>query len=187
MSLEEIIQAVSFLPTFMPEEDIECLYKYANLINHGVIVDVGTGWGKSMLILGLSNRKNQVITCDPGDYPIHQNWAEDLKDYKQKINKIIIDFDLKSNIQFFPDKAEDLINRLVEEIDIIHFDNWAEISNTDTSALLKEYVDKLLYGGYFLARNYDRGDRQPYTDSVDKATKGLKKIETMGLITVWQK
>ena len=187
MNLEEIVQAVEFLPTYMPEDDIKCLYKYANLVKDGLIVDVGTGWGKSMLVLALSNKKNQVITCDPGDYPIAMNWAKDIEEYTQKIEKIIMDFDLKSNIQFFPDRAEDFTDRLVEGADMIHFDNWPEISGVDTTDLLKEYIDQLLYGGYFLARNYGRGDRQAYTDSVDKATEDLRKIETIGLITVFQK
>lgn len=187
MTLEEIIKQVSYLPTFMHEDDMGCYFKYANQFNNGIIVDLGTGWGKSMLSLALSNETNQVISCDSGSYPVYQGWASDKKDYQNKIQELIAKNNLVGKVQFFLEDAELVLDRVIDSIDLFHIDNWLEINQTDSSSLLESWIDKVKLGGYLLMRNYGHGDRQPYTDSVDKATKGLTKIETMGLVTVFQK
>ncbi len=187
MNVEEIIQAVSILPTFMPDDDIRGYYKYANLIHQGTIVDLGTGWGKSMAVLGLSNKENEIITCDPGDYPIYQNWVSGVDDYIVKINQIITDFSLNENVYFFPTTADELFEQLVDDIDLLHIDSWAEIRSIDTSEFLRKWIDKVLIGGYLLFRNYGRSDTEGWTKSIDKVTKDLKKIERIGLISIWQK
>ena len=84
-------------------------------------------------------------------------------------------------------------NRLVNSIDedqrvnLVHIDNWVEINNINSTSLLEKWIDIIIQGGYLLARNYGRSDREGWNESVDKATQGLNKIETMGLITVFQK
>lgn len=187
MNLEEVIAKVAKLPSFITDGDIECYYKYANLISNGLIVDLGTGWGKSMLSLALSNSTNQIITADPGIAPISSNWAKDIKDYVQKIEGIIEENNLKSNIIFFPISGEELLDKVIDKIDILHIDNWVEINQTDSTAFFKLWFSRVKDGGYLLIRNYGYGDREPYTKSVERAMEGLKKIEQMGLITVWQK
>src|SRR3990167_4734352 len=109
MTEEEVIAKAQTMKSFITDDDIKCYYKYANLINHGIILDLGTGWGKSMIALGLSNESNRVISCDTGSYPIAQNWAEDEIEYEEKINKIIKDFNLMNNVGFVLGAAEDFV------------------------------------------------------------------------------
>lgn len=187
MTCEEVKEAVSNIPTFITDEDIECYFKYANKFDYGWILDLGTGWGKSMLSLALSNKTNAVISCDPGDYPIYQNWAKDTKEYGEKINKLIEDNDLVGVVTFYPIEAKSMVNLIDTRINLIHIDNWVEINNTDSSPLLDKCVDLLFKDGYLLVRNYGRSDREGWNESVGKITGKLKRIETMGLITVFQK
>lgn len=187
MNLDEVLAKTEEIKSFILDDDIRTYYKYANLVNNGLIVDLGTGWGKSMLSLALSNPTNQIITVDPGIAPISMNWAKDTEDYTQKIEGIIEENNLKSNIAFFPISGEDLLDKVIEKIDILHIDNWVEINQTDSTAFFKQWLKRVKDGGYLLIRNYGYGDREPYTDSVNRAMAGLEKIEQMGLITVWRK
>jgi hypothetical protein len=185
-TLEQIIEIVSVLPSYIQNADIECYYEYANLFQNGLIVDLGTGWGKSMSALALANESNQIITCDPGDYPIATNWAKDVEDYTDKIIKIIDDFNL-DNVNFYPETAEELLTHSLRPVNLLHMDNWSEINSIDCSKLLKVWVAKIIDGGYMIFRNYGRGDRPDWTKSVDAATEGLKMLETHGEIIIYQK
>ncbi len=186
MSVEEIIDKVSSLSSFILDDDIKVYYKYANLINDGLIVDLGTGWGKSMISLALSNPSNEVITCDPGNYPIAMNWAKNGKEYTKKIEKLVSDFGL-DNVDFYLGEAEELVEHELGEIDILHIDNWSEINSIDSTDLLKAWISKVKKGGYLLFRNYDRGDREFWTSSINNVTNGLKRFDELGLVAVFQK
>jgi hypothetical protein len=186
MTLEEITKAVEVLPTYMFEDDISCFYKYANLIHGGIICDVGTGWGKSMAVLGMANSENDVITCDPGDYPVAMNWATDNTHYTYRIQEIIRNFHLEAVVDFKLMGIQQLLPDL-PQVDILHFDNWPELNGADATELLQQCIAKIKIGGYLLFRNYGRGDRSELTESADRATVGMKEIEQIGLIKVYQK
>ena len=187
MTLDDIKKKIIELPTFITDGDLECYYKYANLINNGLIVDLGTGWGKSMLSLAYSNSTNRIITCDPGNILIYTGWSKTPIGYEKRINEMIEEAGFKDKIRFYLATAEDMLERIIEPVDILHIDSWVEIRNVDSTEFLKKWADKVKKGGYLLMRNYGYADRQPFTDSVDRAMVGLKQIEQMGLITVFQK
>lgn len=187
MTLEEIKTAVSPIPSFITDDDLACYYKYANLLKEGsLIIDLGTGWGKSMLALALSSSRNVVFSCDSGHYPIYMKWAEDTTSYEEQIDKLIQEHGLEKRVSFYLQTAEEFVELLLAP-SLVHIDNWAEINNTDSNFLLSKWIDKLRVGGYLLCRNYGRGDREGWTASVDRATAKMTRIEQMGLITIFQK
>src|SRR4051812_45290646 len=87
VSLDTLKEIVADMPSFITDEDLACYLKYANKVD-GIIVDLGTGWGKSAVALALANPMNTVITLDNGAYPIYQQWASNIPEYSRKLNDI---------------------------------------------------------------------------------------------------
>lgn len=186
MTLEKIQLLVDDIPSFITEGAINCYYKYANLINKGEILDIGTGWGKSLVALAKSNPSNHVVSVDPGYSPVGNSWASDLIDYEKKIKKLL-KVKKVSNVTFIRNDIESVIGNYPDEtFDILHLDNWPEINGVDSTDMFRRWFKKVKKGGYILARNYGHASRLPYTYSLDKATFTYKKIEMMEMIQVYQ-
>lgn len=187
MTLPEVKAAVADLQSFITDGAIETYYKYANLIEDGIIVDLGTGWGKSFIALCLSNPTNKVCSTDTGDAPIRNGWAKDVTDYWDKL-VLLRDEKGAFNGLLVGVPAEETMDQFgPETIDILHLDNWEQINNTDSTEMFERWFKKIKKGGYLLARNYGHESRPEYTASLDKATQDFTKLEKEELIQVYQK
>jgi len=188
VTLEKVKEEVADIPSFITDGDIDCYYKYANLLTGGTILDIGTGWGKSFIALALSNDSNKVYSVDPGETPIANGWAKNVDQYTDKIISLRNEKKVVNGF-FSPTTTEKVISDLVDDdtVDLLHIDNWVGINNTDSTDMLTDLFKKVKKGGYILARNYGHASRPGYTASLDRATKDLTKLEQMGLIQVYQK
>lgn len=185
---EEIIKEVQFLPTFLTDDDIKGMVKYAKRLKSGAILDVGTGWGKSMLTWALANPANTVYTCDPGSYPIYQRWASSTDDYQDKIEDLIDKFDLHNQVRFYLGRLDQFFDvYLGYKFDIIFFDNWPELNEMNSTIFFRKVINKLKPDGYIFFRNYGRADRKEYTQSIDEAIVDLIFEEKIGESRIYKK
>lgn len=188
MSLKTVKDRLVDLPSFITDDDIACYYKYSRLV-HGIVLDVGTGWGKSFVALASSNPRNNVYSIDPGTTPIQQGWAKDAVDYANKIYDLILNKKKLKNAYFLPVGVGlwPPLQVAKNTFSLIHLDNWVELNQVGSDELLTNLISMVKPGGYILFRNHGHNDRQPYTDSIDRVTKDLTFIEKKGMIAVYQK
>jgi predicted O-methyltransferase YrrM len=100
MTAEEVVNKTSIIFSSVWDEEIETWYKYL-VDNKGIriVVDIGTGWGKSANALGLICPQAMVYTFDPGDYYVDNNQAKDYEDYARIVKDNIRRVGCK-NIEF---------------------------------------------------------------------------------------
>ena len=124
MSIEEILNQVSNIPSSVYEPEIKMWFKYIKDMKSPVIVDFGTGWGKSAIALALSNPTAKVMTCDIGDIHVrnrahyadwvvnnHEDYVRVVKNYlKEKGVSDRVDFRLQSSLKTPWQRDIDVLN-----------------------------------------------------------------------------
>lgn len=177
MNAEEIKKKLSDLPIFILDDDIKIYQMYmSSLASDAKVLDLGTGWGKSVLAMALSNLQTNITTIDTGEYQIANNWADNQQDYQVKINQQFAKYGV-SNIHF---TLADVLTYPIEKesFDLIHMDMVVTIE----AKILERFLPALKKGGIFLIRNYQR-----FKDKVEKICQGYQYVTYQGLIQVIKK
>ena len=177
MTVEEIIQAVNDIPTFVTGDDIKLYHKYASSLPEGsIIFDMGTGMGKSAIALALSNPNVEVFTVDNGDYPVMRGWVNSLSEYIDKVNENIEKHGV-GNITFLVDDVFEIPDLDIPKIDLFHLD----FETKREAEALKRFIEFVTPGGILLIRNSNR-----LGSDLEEICSGCKKLES-GMISVYQK
>lgn len=116
MTIEEVIKRTDHIPSSVhPPEQEMWLDMISKLPGNPLIVDFGTGWGKSASSLGLSNPNSVVYTFDIG--LVHMNASRSKEQYIQEVNDYItksgatnVHFTLGSSLEVPWDKEIDVLN-----------------------------------------------------------------------------
>ena len=177
MKAEEVILKVKDMISYIIDDDIRIYHKYMSQLKpNSFVIDLATGWGKSVVAMALSNPNVIIFTIDNGDQPKVNNWAKDLVDYKTKIN----DEFKKHNVWNVLFKIGDFLTDKVpfEKYDLISFDTPIPHEKT----VLKRWLRSLKPGGIALVRNYKR-----FKEEADDVLKGYEYLELGGLIQVVKK
>ncbi len=116
MTIDEIIKRTSHIPSTVYEsEQAMWLRIISNLEGNPVIVDFGTGWGKSASSMGLCNSKATVYTFDVGTEHINDarskdDYIDEVGAYIKKSGAVNVRFDMTSSLEVSWDKEIDVLN-----------------------------------------------------------------------------
>lgn len=176
MTSDEIIKSVADMPSYILEDDIRLYFQYVSkLKKDSIVLDIGTGLGKSAIALALSNPEVTVLTFDTGEYPLERNWIKSIDDYYDLIEKEKEKRGVE-NINFFIKDV--LTETFLPNISLFHLD--AEIG---AEGEILEYIFPLLESGsIILVRNYKR-----FYQIVDRICKDCAYLEQQGQIQVIRK
>lgn len=177
MVAEEIIAKVSDIPSsYVLDDDIRLYQKYLSLLPNGSrVLDLGTGWGKSVVAMALSNPNVEITTIDDGSYPVYQKWSTQ-ETYLERLNQRFQDHGV-TNIKAV---QGDLLTMPLptEDFDLLHLDMMGETE----AEVLKRWLPKLKNNGYALIRNFKR-----FEDEACELLKGFSFFECKGLIQITRK
>lgn len=178
-NFETVRELVADIPAYILDDDIRLYLQYGKEVpENGIMLDVGTGLGKSMVCLSNSAPQATLFTFDDGKYVLGRNWAPDLASYDEQINKLI-DSRCHNNVVFaIDDVLEEGVIPLLENIDLLHVDCEAGIEEK----VLEKFLPYVSSGGIILMRNYDRCH-----EAVDKLCLGCEYLEQKGKIQVIRK
>lgn len=178
MEVNKIIQKLLDLEVYFKDEDIECVYKYMNKLSDELAVDLGTGWGKASLAMGLSNPDIAIHTYDTGQYPMDRGYGND--DYKKAIESRFEKYGCSNLVMHQEDARFSKtfpVALLHVDIDDIPYDEKLELYSH-----WFKHVSK-----YILVRNYHNEDRDD-KKIADKLLKGWVKGKPMGIIQpLWKR
>lgn len=183
-TVEEITRATSNFVA--PIRGIEIFHKYANLLSPGeIIVDFGTGTGKTAIAFGLSNPQAIIYTFEIGLMSNHRIPDEE---YVLTINKRLREFQA-DNVIFILGNSLEVYPDWKKEIGILNIDSEHSYEQTKKEILRWEpFVRK---GGYLLFHDLILTNRFP---GIQRAVDELlgnpnkyKYLEQKGLTSVWQK
>jgi tRNA A58 N-methylase Trm61 len=178
------LQFTKKIPSYILDEDIALYFNYASSLSDGaIVVDTGTGLGKSAVSLAMSNSKIHVYTYEYLKYPIERGWTDSETSYKEQIKDLFNQADATNYTLFIEDiLAEN--NSVPSEINLFHLDGETE---TEVE-ILNKHVSKVINGGYVLVRNYDRILKNHSDELMEIALlNNLKMIEESGKIRVYKK
>jgi predicted O-methyltransferase YrrM len=166
MKPDEIAEKLADLPVYILGGDIIAYNIFMKKLSSGArALDLGTGWGKSALIMAMSNPD---VTIDSIDTGVHQTnisvgWAANQDDYKKKLEEQFEKYGVK-NIRF--QVADVLTFPIVKDsYDLIHMD----LPQVIEPEVFIRYLEALKSGGFFLIRNWAnfRGTVDASLDKVD--------------------
>jgi predicted O-methyltransferase YrrM len=174
MTAEEVIKSVSSIPSYILDDDIKLYHQYASKLGKDdLIVDVGTGLGKSAYALALSTEA-MVLSFDTGEYPLARNWATSMDAYIEMIEKGA------------KERGIDNLNFFVNDITTVPF-NPISLFHLDAEKLIEENILEYILpfvkqDGILLIRNYDR-----CKEEIDRICKSYLYLENKGKIQVIKK
>lgn len=139
------------LEVYVLPDDIRLYQKYVYPLEKGSkIMDLGTGWGKSVLAMALSNPGVDIWTIDTSEHPIANNFARDQFDY---IKNIIERFRSYGVFNIYP-----ILNNVMGiEVPIRYFDVLSVDLHLDMEQQgLQQWYPSVKHGGIIFARNHIR-------------------------------
>ncbi|HEC65904.1 MAG TPA: hypothetical protein ENI23_11470, partial [bacterium] len=149
MKIEEVVKKVSHIPSAVYQQEQEMwLKELGNLPGNPVIVDFGTGWGKTAASLALICPQGHVFTFDPGKpYINHITSAED---YEKEVKKYISDAGAK-NVTFTRESS--LEKEWKQKIDVLSIDSAH--SYEVTKGELEKWLPFVKVGGYVFLHDWE--------------------------------
>lgn len=179
MTPKDIENVLADVLSYVTSGDIEIYHKYVSKMRKGqLILDVGTGYGKSAMAMGLSNKDIRIVSIDDGSMPLSNNYSPDYNSYLPTLersfkNKIVKNIEMMvGDIDQLSDSFEN------ESFDMVHIDMMEHVEEK----ALELYLSKLKKGGLLLLRNYRR--KQDAFDRILDNCSNKKMIEYGGLIQV---
>lgn len=176
MDRAALYELVKDMPSYIIDGDYDIYAKYLPLLPGGSkVIDLGTGWGKSAVIMGAANPCATIHTLDDGSYPISKGWAASHEDY---YNRIYDEFQKHGVGNAIILKGNALTYETDEAYEMLHMDFVQEYE----TMVLEKWLHRLKKNGFALVRNYLR-----FKDAADKLLQGYTYLDYGGLIQVVQK
>lgn len=179
MTSKDIENVLADVLSYVTSGDIEIYHKYVSKMRKGqLILDVGTGYGKSAMAMGLSNKDIRIVSIDDGSMPLSNNYSFDLDSYVPTLERSFKNKGVK-NIAIMVgdlDELSDLFDR--EMFDMVHIDMMDHVEEK----ALRLYLPKLKKDGILLLRNYRR--KQKEFDKILENYPNKRMVEYGGLIQV---
>src|SRR3990172_3654197 len=118
MNADKIIQKCSHIPSSVFEPEQRMWFDMISILDKPLIVDFGTGHGKSASSLALCNPEATVYTFDPGLPYINSGCNEE--QYEEETKKFIVDSGA-TNVTF--SRESSLEKEWDKEIDVLNIDS----------------------------------------------------------------
>ena len=162
MTDEEVIQACSHIPSSVYEPEQRMWHRVLSpLPGSPVIVDLGTGHGKSAASLALSCPQGHVYTFDPGEPYINAGCNEE--QYEAETNKFMKDAGAE-NVTFVRDSS--LTVPWDKEIDILNIDSNHTYEGTKAEIL--RWIPFIKTGGRAFFHDYDHPRAPGVRQAIDE-------------------
>lgn len=179
MIAKDVTEKLKSLEVFVTDGDIRIYHKYMNLLSKDArVIDLGTGWGKSVIAMALCcDNKIPIDTYDDGSYPIAMKWSTD----DNYIDELCNQFKKYGAENIFINQCNLLSDNAFwdgKQYDLLHLDIMQEAERQ----ILNKWLPSLKPGGIALVRNYKR-----FKDEADEILKGYEYLDYDGLIQVVRK
>jgi predicted O-methyltransferase YrrM len=186
LSFDEIIAHTNHIPSSVyPTEQLLWYNRLEKLPPGSIIVDFGTGWGKSAASLGLSAPDSKVYTFDIGDVYLTQRNVETYEEYEATVNKYLADTGA-TNVIF--KRGSSLEVRWDTPIDILNIDS--DHTYETTKAEMLRWIPYVKEGGLVFFHDYEHprcpGIRQAIDELIPAHFSNLKLVEVTptGTVTI---
>jgi len=179
MTAQEVIEKCSHIPSSVYESEQEMWFDLISKLDNPIIVDFGTGWGKSASSLGLSNSDAKVYTFDNGLPHLNaqrskRKYIQEVLNYIQKSGAKNIVFQLGSSLEVPWHKPIDVLN-----IDSDH-------TYETTKAEIERWLPFVKIGGYIFFHDYEHprcpGVRQAIDELSNKYKLKLERVTDAGAV-----
>lgn len=166
MDINEIIERTNHVPSSVhPPEQEMWLRRLKDLPGNPVIVDFGTGWGKSASSLALACPQGTVYTFDLGD--VHINQTCSAEEYIEKVNNYINQAGV-SNYVFTRENSH--TKEWDKEIDVLNDDS--DHTYPTTKGEIERWVPFVKQGGLVFFHDYEHprcpGVRQAIDEYIEE-------------------
>ena len=160
MTIEEILEKTNHIPSSVYAEEQTLWLKYLkDLPEHPLIIDFGTGWGKSAVSLGLACPQGMVLTFDTGTvYVLHDN-VKNLNEYALQVEENIrksgvanVQHFLKSSIEGNPQEFVIKFGKKTG-IDVLNIDSDHDYEITKKE--MRAWMPLVKTGGIIMFHDYE--------------------------------
>ena len=156
MLFQELLEKTKHIPSSVYEPEQEMWLKYlAPIEGNPLLVDFGTGWGKSAVSLALTCPQAEVVTFDPGDVYCLQRNVENHEAYLEKVRGYIETAGV-TNIRHLLGNSTTIDQPAVtggREIDILNIDS--DHTYETTTKEIKRWVPLVKLGGIVMFHDYE--------------------------------
>lgn len=193
LPLDSILRKIDHIPSYTLKGEIELWYDLLkDLPQDAVIIDHGTGWGKSACALAMCAPQAQVITFDTGEAAIANGNSKNYNDYFSKVeeyrNKAYV-----TNIRQFVGACQDTgqyagfdIQKFLFNKHRQYFEVWnLDCVHNDEAHTIKEisrFFPYLRPGGLMFVHDYKHWQTDDVRNAVDKELKDKQKVEQVAFV-----
>lgn len=170
MTFQELLDRTKHIPSSVYEPEQAMWLKHlAPIPGNPLLVDFGTGWGKSAVSLALTCPQATVVTFDPGDVYVRQRNVEDHAAYEAKVQEYIDQAGAENVVHLLGDSRTIDTFRVTtgREIDILNIDS--DHTYETTKAEIERWVPLVKKGGIVMFHDYEH----PHAPGVGIALKEL--------------
>ncbi len=173
MTIEEIVQACGNIPSTVFEPEQRLWFKYIkDLPGEPVIVDFGTGHGRSAASLALSCPQGVVFTFDTGEPYINVNQTP--QEYEDETNKFILD---TGAVNFVFSLESSLEKKWSLEIDVLNIDSNESYDSAKSE--ITKWVRYVKTGGLVFFHDYEHYKYDGVRKAIDELIPSTFKMELL--------
>lgn len=173
MTAEEIIECCKNVPSSVHEAEQEMWWRYLHdWLDYPIIVDFGTGHGKSASTLALSCPQGTIFTFDPGFPYINAGCTP--TQYEEETNKFILDTGA-TNVIFTRESS--LEKQWDKEIDVLNIDS--DHTYETTKAEILRWLPFVKKGGLVFFHDYDHPRCPGVKQAIDELIPSIFPMELL--------
>lgn len=176
MTAEEIIKACGNIPSTVFESEQKLWWKYLkDLSGELVIVDFGTGHGRSAASLALSCPNGIVYTFDTGTPHINSNQTP--SEYEAQTNKFILD---TGAFNFIFTMESSLTKKWNKKIDVLNIDS-SELYDSAKAEMTK-WIPWVKKGGLVFFHDYEHIKYTGVRQAIDELIPSVFNMELLEVV-----
>lgn len=149
--LKDIVWRTASIQHWLKDEEAEWIAKISSWVKNGVILEIGTAFGRSATIMALASYKSHVYTIDN----MSSKSLKDLSkgEYKKRVYDTWRRFGVNKRITLIVSDFRDVVidNRL-KRIDLLFIDGYQSFKDVNDAFIkFNPYIKK---SGYLMIRDY---------------------------------